>query len=237
MSLAWPDAVALVSLLVLLPVLSVLQLRLLRGVEVERMPAYLSSAVGLLVLGGAAWALGSRDGGSSAVGLVPLPWEAFALWSGTLVGAGLALTAGFRWMGMILGLREAPLLRSLLPRTASERAAFTGLSVAAGVGEELTYRGYVIPVLAGLLGPAGAAAVSSVVFGVLHAYQGPLGMARTAALGGLLAWGFLASGSLLPPIAAHALLDVVLGAALAERMMVPDGPSGVGNTEDTPATR
>ncbi|MDP2954843.1 MAG: CPBP family intramembrane metalloprotease [Longimicrobiales bacterium] len=236
MSLPWPDAAALMVLLVLLPVLSVLQVRLLRGVEVERMPAYLSSAVSLLVLGGAAWALGSRDGGSAAVGLVPLPWGAFALWSGGLVGAGLALTAAFRRMGMILGLREAPLLRSLLPRTGRERAAFTGLSAAAGVGEELAYRGYVIPVLAGLLGPGGAAALSSVVFGVLHAYQGPLGMARTAALGGLLAWGFLASGSLWPPIAAHALLDVVLGAALAERMMVPDGPSGVGNTGDTSDT-
>ncbi len=235
MSLSWPDAAALVALLVLLPVLSVLQVRLLRGVEVERMPAYLSSAVSLVVLGGAAWALGSRDGGSSAVGLVPLPWEAFALWSGGLVGAGLAVTAVFRGLGMALGLREVPLLRALLPRTGRERAAFTGLSVAAGVGEELAYRGYVIPVLAGLLGPAGAAAVSSVVFGVLHAYQGPLGMARTAALGGLLAWGFLASGSLLPPIAAHVLLDVILGVALAERMMVPDDASGVGNTEDPPS--
>jgi membrane protease YdiL (CAAX protease family) len=227
MSLPWPDSAALVALLVLLPVLSVLQVRLLRGMEVERMPVYLGSAVSLVVLGGAAWALGSRDEGASAVGLVPLPWAAFALWSGGLVAAGVALSAAFRRAAMALGLRESGLLRSLLPRTGRERAAFAGLSVAAGVGEELAYRGYVIPVLAVLLGPVGAAVVSSVVFGVLHAYQGPLGMARTAALGGLLAWGFLASGSLWPPIAAHALLDVVLGVALAERMMVPEDPSGV----------
>jgi membrane protease YdiL (CAAX protease family) len=135
-----------------------------------------------------------------------------------------------------LGLRESPLLRTLLPRTGRERAAFVALAVTAGVGEELAYRGYVISVLAGLLGPVGAAVLSSVVFGVLHAYQGPLGVARTAALGGLLAWGFLASGSLWPPIAAHALLDVVLGVALAERMMVPEDPSGVRNPRDTSAT-
>jgi len=49
-------------------------------------------------------------------------------------------------------------------------------------------------------------------------------MARSAVLGGVLAGGFLASGSLWPSIAAHAILDVLLGMALAERMMVPEEP-------------
>jgi membrane protease YdiL (CAAX protease family) len=60
--------------------------------------------------------------------------------------------------------------------------------------------------------------LTSAVFGVLHAYQGSLGMVRTAVLGGVLAWGFLASGSLWPAIAAHAVIDVVAGTLLADRL-------------------
>lgn len=218
----WPDTATLVALLVLLPIVSVLQVGMLRGVEVERLGAYVSSALMLVALGGGTWFVGARSAGSAAVGLAAIAVPSFALWTALLVAGGLGVTAAFRLAGARLGLREAPLLRSLLPRTARERAAFAGLSLAAGFGEELAFRGYVIPVLGGLVGVPLAAAASSVVFGVLHAYQGPLGMGRTAALGALLAWGFLASGSLWPPIAAHAILDVLLGMALAERMMVPE---------------
>jgi len=216
------DAAALAVLLVFLPVLSVVQARMLRRIEVERTGAYVSSALSLLALGGGAWVVGSRHGGAPALGLVPLPWRVFAAWTLGLVVGGLVVTVAFRVAGRGLGLGESRLLRDLLPRTGKERAVFAGLSVAAGVGEELAYRGYVIPVLAGLVGSPVAAALSSVVFGVLHAYPGPLGVGRTAILGGVLAWGFLASGSLWPPMAAHAFLDVLLGMALAERMMVPE---------------
>ncbi|NJD19547.1 MAG: CPBP family intramembrane metalloprotease [Gemmatimonadetes bacterium] len=220
--LPWADTAALVALLVFLPVLSVAQVGMLRRVEVERMGAYVSSAVSLVALGGGAWLVGTRNGGPAALGLAPLGWASFAAWTTALVAAGLAVTAAFRAAGPRLGLRESTVLRALLPRSGRERAAFAALSLVAGSGEELAYRGYVIPVLAGVVGTPMAAAVSSAVFGVLHAYQGLLGMARTAVMGGVLAWGFLASGSLWPPIAAHAVLDLLLGMALAERMMVPE---------------
>lgn len=221
------DGAALTLLLGILPALSIAQARALSGVEVPRLGAYLSSAVTLLALGAGAWALGARRGGPEALGLVPLPAGELAAWTAGLVAAGLALTEGFRRVGEALGARETALLRHLLPRGRLERASFAGLSLAAGFGEELAYRGYALTQLAPLLGPWGAAAATSVVFGTLHAYQGPVGMVRTAALGGLLAWGFLASGSLLPAILAHALLDVVLGIVLGERMMVPGNPAGV----------
>lgn len=221
---AWPDTAALVSLLVLLPILALLQEGMLRDIEVERMGAYVSSAMTLAALGGGVWVVGARHGGAAALGAVPLPWASFLGWTLGLVAAGLLVTAASREVGRRLGLRESRLLRELLPRTRPERAAFAVLSVAAGVGEELAYRGYVIPVLGTLVGAPAAAVVSSLVFGVLHVYQGVLGMARTAVLGGVLAWGFLASGSLWPAVVAHAILDVLLGMALAERMMVPEGP-------------
>ncbi len=221
---AWPDTAALVSLLVLLPLLAVLQEGMLREIEVERMGAYVSSAMTLAALGGGVWVVGARRDGAAALGMAPLPWASFVVWTCGLVAAGLIVTAFSREVGKGLGLGEARLLRELLPRTGPERAAFAVLSLAAGLGEELAYRGYVIPVLGALVGVPTAAVVSSLVFGVLHVYQGALGMARTAALGGVLAWGFLACGSLWPAVAAHAILDVLLGMALAERMMVPERP-------------
>ena len=81
MSLPLVDAAALAVLLVFLPVLSVVQVRMLRRIEVERMGAYVSSALSLLALGGGVWIVGSRTGGASALGLVPLPWPAFAGWT------------------------------------------------------------------------------------------------------------------------------------------------------------
>lgn len=220
------DAAALAVLLVLLPLLAVLQARMLRDLRIERMGAYASSALTLLALGGGAWMVGSRSGGAAALGLAPVPMPELAAWTAVLVAAGLVVTGIFRMAGPRLGLRDSRIVRELLPRTGVERATFTGLSLTAGLGEELAYRGYVIPVLAGVVGTPFAAAVSSVVFGVLHVYQGPLGMVRSASLGALLAWGFLASGSLWPAAAAHAILDVLLGVALGERMMVPEEPHG-----------
>ncbi len=92
----------------------------------------------------------------------------------------------------------------------------------------LARAGYAIPVLTPLLGVTGAAVVSSAVFGVLHSYQGVLGMLRTAVMGGVLAWGFLASGSLWPGIIAHTLIDLVAGILLGERLLLPETSSGVG---------
>lgn len=129
------------------------------------------------------------------------------------------------------------MLRQLLPRSRDERKAFAVLSVAAGFGEEIAYRGYAIPVLVPLLGVTGAAVLSSAVFGVLHGYQGVLGIFRTGAMGGMLAWGFLASGSLWPPIIAHTLIDLVAGLWLGDRLLSPEGPAGVGEPSSTPLER
>lgn len=228
------DLVAAGALLVGLPALTLLQLRHAEGMEIRPLPVYLSSALTLLLMGGACLALGARRGGLAGVGLVPLPFRPLLAWSVVLTVAGLAVLLLFRVLAGALGARETPLLRRLLPRTGRERAAFVGLSIAAGVGEELAYRGYLVTLLAPALGGLGAGALTSAVFGMLHAYQGALGIVRTATLGGLLAWGFLASGSLWPPIVAHAALDVLAGTALAERLMVPGADSGVSEGEGTP---
>ena len=91
------------------------------------------------------------------------------------VGGDLA----FRWVGTALKLKESRVLRALLPETAQERGVFTLLSVSAGFGEEVAYRGYAIPVLIPITGVAGAVFITSIVFGGMHAYQGALGIIRT----------------------------------------------------------
>src|SRR5262249_43179689 len=66
-------------------------------------------------------------------------------------------------------------LPGLLPNNAAERAAWIVLSLTAGVCEEILFRGFLIRFLHGgvlVLPAAGALAVSSLVFGLGHAYQG-----------------------------------------------------------------
>ncbi len=230
MMIPWLDAVALTFLLAVLPALAVAQIRMLGETEIERMPAYVSSAGTLVLLGIAVWLVGSREGGAG-LGLNPLPVGPLVVWSVVLTLGGLGILLAFQRIAVSLRMQEHPVLRALLPRSPSEKTAFAGLSLAAGVGEELAYRGYAIGALAPLIGPSVAAIITSAVFGVLHAYQGLLGIIRAGVLGGMLACGFLISGSLWPAIIAHASLDVLAGIFLAERLMVPVDPGGVSAKE------
>ena len=118
------------------------------------------------------------------------------------------------------------MLRALLPETGKERGIFVLLSVAAGLGEEIAYRGYAIPVLTPVTGVAGAVLITSLVFGVMHAYQSALGIVRTMTMGVILAWGFLMSGSLLPCILAHTFINIIAGIAIAQQLMLPEESIG-----------
>lgn len=222
------DAVTLAVLLVVLPALALMQARMLRGARIPRLPAYASSGVTLALLGGWCAAVGAGRWGPRAVGFVPMPPGLLAGWALVVTVAGLALMLGFRIVGGALGVEESGILRELLPRTAGERLAFVGVSLLAGLCEEIIFRGYALPVLGGAIGIVAAGVVTSLAFGVLHAYQGVLGMVRTAALGGMLAWAFVASGSIWPLVAAHAVLDLLGGIVLAEKLMSPAGTDGVG---------
>jgi membrane protease YdiL (CAAX protease family) len=226
----WLDIVALTFLLAVLPVLAVAQIRMLGEAEIERMPAYVSSFGTLVLLGIAAWMVGNREG-AVGLGLDPLPVAPLFGWSAALTMGGLGILLVFKRISSRLGIGEHPVLRTLLPRSPREKAVFAGLSLAAGVGEELVYRGYAIGTLAPFIGAPVAAVVTSAVFGVLHAYQGPLGIVRAGVLGGMLALGFLISGSLWPAIIAHVSLDVLAGIFLADRLMVPADPGGVSAKE------
>ncbi|HEY4115580.1 MAG TPA: CPBP family intramembrane glutamic endopeptidase [Rhizomicrobium sp.] len=96
----------------------------------------------------------------------------------------------------------------MTPRTEGQLALFMLVSVTAGVWEELLYRGFLIWFLAPSVGLPGAAIVSSVIFGLAHAYQGWRGVVVTAAVGLSLAIMYLATKSLWWLMLAHALVDI-----------------------------
>jgi membrane protease YdiL (CAAX protease family) len=159
-----------------------------------------------------------------------------ALWlvapSGWRLALGVALFALLAWLmgkqmaavpGKIAALTPERLqkarakyeaLSPIVPHTPKERAWFWSTSLTAGFCEELVYRGFLVWALRPQLGLFGAAAASAICFGFAHAYQGPrlaIGTAVTGALFGALA---IATGSIVPGMFIHALVDVVNGETL-----------------------
>ena len=102
--------------------------------------------------------------------------------------------------------RSAHLL-TLAPRTSGEYGWWLCVSITAGVCEELLYRGFLVWALQAWVGLWLAAALSVAVFGAVHAYQGK-DMVRPAVVGALLQGFALLTGSILPNIVVHAMLDV-----------------------------
>lgn len=99
-----------------------------------------------------------------------------------------------------------------MPRTSKETALWIGCSCAAGISEELTYRGVMFTLLWRLTGSGAAAAlISALVFAISHYMQGWKGMSLIFAFA--LAFQALVwlSGSLYVAIAVHALYDVAAG--------------------------
>jgi uncharacterized protein len=171
----------------------------------------------LLLLG---WlSLWLRGEGWRGVGLKrPARWSR-ALLLGTAVGAGYQLFS--------LYVLEPPLVwLTGEPADLSQFAAVKGnvfllsffLAIVwtfAAFGEELVYRGYLMNRVAGLAGGGGAAwalslLVVSVLFGVLHAYQGITGVIDNVLAGLVYGALYLWSGrNLWAPIIAHGVYDTV----------------------------
>lgn len=214
--LAWPTRAFTVFLLVPLPALLLLQARVIDDIpeDAERESIYVSSAFSVWVLAGLAM-IAARFGDMTRA---DLRLEAIGL--GILLGAaGATVLAGLAVLaiGKLLRLRETALLDYLIPRTASEKIAFVGLSVSAGIAEELVFRSFLIGALEAAGASLGAAvAVSVAAFAVSHSYQGLSGVVRVATLGLILTAPFVLTGSVYPSILAHAVLDILAGVILAD---------------------
>ena len=105
-------------------------------------------------------------------------------------------------------------LRRLTPSSGLEMAVFVVVCLTAGVCEELLYRGWLLNILRAATGSTWAAVVvSSIVFGIGHAYQGVKGMLRTVFVALQLAILYVWVGSLIPGQVLHAGVDVLAGVA------------------------
>jgi len=107
--------------------------------------------------------------------------------------------------------KAAKKLAFLLPSTGEERRWWWVVCITAGVCEEIVYRGFLLHYLHVL--PfhwtlTVALVVSSVIFGIGHLYQGIAGAVQTVVIGFLLGALFVMTGSLLLPIAVHAVMDL-----------------------------
>lgn len=217
--LAWPARVVTTLLLVALPAFVVSQRHMAREAPelMTRRAIYASSAIGVWIIALfcvlAALASG-LDAGS--LGLVLPPAAQVLGWSAAVTLAGLVVMGTSR----LLRIRETPLLLFLLPRNQREKAEFAGVSLSAGIGEELVFRGFLVPALIMAGGSVWlAAAVSSVAFGTMHVYQGTSGVVRTTILGFILAVPFILTGSIVPSVVAHTAINLMAGLWLAEWLL------------------
>lgn len=218
--LGWAARALTTFLLAPLPALMLLQARLMDQLpaDAEREGVYFSSAVSVWILAALAM-LAARHAGLARADLrlevVSIP---------VLLGsAGLTTLAGLGIMavGRTLRVPESALVEYLIPRSASEKIAFAGLSVSAGIAEELVFRSFLIVVLLQVSGSMTVAvAVSVAAFAVTHAYQGVLGVTRVALLGVVLTAPFVLTGSVYPSMIAHSVLDLLAGLVLADWLRV-----------------
>lgn len=207
-----------VILLVPLPALLIIQGRKLGEIEaLPRSEAYTSSIVSLWLLAFATLLVARASGYSLADLGLPVPQVVrTSAWAGALTAAGVAVLFAFRFAGV----REPQLIRDLMPVSARERWLFTGVSITAGVCEEIVFRGFLIHVLYGATGSlALALLLSSGAFGVAHAYQQPVGALRAALLGLILALPLAIEGTIVPSIIAHAAIDILSGLWLSRYLL------------------
>jgi membrane protease YdiL (CAAX protease family) len=100
-------------------------------------------------------------------------------------------------------------IRAILPRNRGELPYGAGLGLTAGIVEELLFRLALPALLFGVLGSGPLAfGIAALLFGALHLYQGPLGILFAFILGLLFTVLYVVSGSILLPIALHALIDL-----------------------------
>lgn len=100
----------------------------------------------------------------------------------------------------------------IMPNTIKERNWFVlGVSLSAGICEELLFRGFLIHYLQADLGVVAAVLISSLLFGLFHFYQGWQGVLKTALVGLFLALVYLWTGSLWIVIVLHFVYDAFAG--------------------------
>jgi membrane protease YdiL (CAAX protease family) len=234
--LVWPDHLLFVVLAVLFPIrASTFGYRRLTTAPADRVTDVRHSLYRQAVLiqwALAAWVIAMwwwRGRSWTALGLAPRGWM------GPLVGLAAVLVIAVALAMVRERVRRNPEtlaryheklrhLERMLPHTPLELRSFHGVSWTAGICEELLYRGYLLWYLGHWMGMP-AVAVSSLLFGIGHSYQGWKGVLTTTLVGVVMAFIYLGAGSLWPAMVLHALIDIHSGslayAALTASTEIP----------------
>ena len=185
----------------------------------ERIGLYFTAmATQWIVTGAIAWRALSRGFSLDALGI-----RAQSLPEVFLIGiAGAALIGVAHWFNLRrVGRTTNPaadrikeLAAKIFPRSGGETLIFCGLAVTAGFCEEFIYRGFVFAAFHQAHFPAWVVlALSSVLFGLAHAYQGRAGMLGTLILGTVFGCVRMLYDSLVPVVLWHTAIDIVAGLA------------------------
>lgn len=122
----------------------------------------------------------------------------------------------------------------MIPQNGNELARFYGLSITAGIVEEILWRGFLIWYFSQFMPLWAAALLSTIGFGLAHAYQGIAQLPHITAVGAAFAVLYLLSGSIWLPIILHAAVDILqgrLGYDVMYRSIIGGGTSGLGEME------
>lgn len=139
---------------------------------------------------------------------------------GVLALALLSMAVGWRFAGP----RAKHRLRMLLPVTGSERAAWLAVSLAAGISEEVAFRGMLPTLLARQTDSfALAIAISAIAFALAHLLQGWSATAFVGVFGLVFHALVWLTGGLWTAIVVHVLYDAITGLALG-RIIAPHRP-------------
>jgi membrane protease YdiL (CAAX protease family) len=175
-----------------------------------------SMAAALAILGCAELWTGRGDP-AAALGEIGLkmgsPADQLAVLTVLLFSTCYALNLGFSFLRRSAGAKPKLATVNMVPYSPAETIVFSlVLSPAAGVSEEIIFRGVLLWLFTTTTGdPISAIGSQAVLFGLLHMYQGGFGVLRTVAIGLVLGAGTFACGSLIPAIIAHSLIDAAVG--------------------------
>jgi membrane protease YdiL (CAAX protease family) len=134
------------------------------------------------------------------------------------VDASLALGLWVAWMlvekgwARFFGPSNAASVQTFLPRRAGEILLWIGVSISAGICEELVFRGYFQKQFEVFTrGKWIALVLQAVLFGISHGYQGVEACVKIAIFGALFGLLALWRGSLRPGMIAHSGSDILSG--------------------------
>lgn len=224
--------IILLLLVVVFPLLSIRDYRLLirrtsEGITDARAKAYrdymkLQWPLTIGLVGW--WLLSGND--LATIGLIPVAvgwqWVAIAIGVIAILAQVLYVSRASRDADALAEIKtQMGSLSNLAPQSPAENRLFGMVSITAGVCEEVVYRGLLLATLVSLVGTWPAVAISSLIFGLGHAYQGASGIAKTGLIGLVLALFTVFSGSLFIAIILHAVVDLTSGRIMGRALRAP----------------